>query len=71
MELFCIARKWLKDNGYDGLCLPEEECGCSLEDFMPCGEPSLKCEAGCYAKAPPGSDVDYFIYPGKGKQNGR
>ena len=66
MELFDIMKKWLKENGYDGLCLPDEECGCTFEDFMPCGEPSPRCEAGHCEKAPPGSGVDYLIYPGKG-----
>lgn len=65
MELFDILRNWLEENGYDGLCLPDEECGCSLENFMPCGEPSPRCEAGHCVKAPEGSGVDYFIYPGK------
>lgn len=29
-----ILKKWLKDNGYDGLCA--RECGCGLREFMPC-----------------------------------
>ena len=62
MELFDILKNWLKENGYDGLCLPDEECGCAIGDFMPCGEPSPRCEAGHRKKAPPGSDADYFIY---------
>lgn len=66
MNLFDILKKWLKENDYDGLCLPEEECGCSLDDFMPCGEPSPRCEAGHRIDAPKDSGFDYFIYPGKG-----
>ena len=34
MKAHEIIREWLKDNGYDGLC--NEDCGCSVEDFMPC-----------------------------------
>jgi hypothetical protein len=64
VELYDITKKWLEENGYDGLCY--EECGCELEDFMPCGEPSPRCEAGHREKAPRGSGFDYFIYPGKG-----
>ena len=30
-----IIKKYLEDNGYDGLC--NEICGCGLDDFMPCG----------------------------------
>jgi hypothetical protein len=28
----------LKEKGYNGLCCTEVPCGCSLDDFMPCGE---------------------------------
>ena len=29
-----IVREYLVANGYDGLC--NDECGCDLDDFMPC-----------------------------------
>jgi hypothetical protein len=29
-----IIEKYLIDNGFDGLC--GDECGCSMDDFMPC-----------------------------------
>jgi hypothetical protein len=36
------ARRELELRGYDGLC--GEECGCELDDFMPCGgEGALDC----------------------------
>ena len=44
MNLFEVAKKWLEDNGFNGLCLPDE-CGCSVDNFMLCGEPSPHCEA--------------------------
>jgi hypothetical protein len=31
----------LKEDGYDGLC--GAECGCGLDDFMPCLEPYADC----------------------------
>ena len=65
MNLKSIAEKWLKDNGYDGLCNPAGECGCYFDDFMPCSEPDMDCQAGHKEKAPAGSGADYFIYPGK------
>jgi len=71
MTLEDIVRDWLLDHGYDGLCYPEEECGCGINDLMPCGQPSLNCVAGHRIEAPEGSDVDYFIYPGLAKQKGR
>lgn len=35
-----IVTDWLRTHGYDGLCRDlgdGEECGCSLDDFAPCG----------------------------------
>ena len=46
MTLHNIVKTWLKDNGYTGLVLPCLECGCSLDNFMPCGEPGEHCKAG-------------------------
>lgn len=49
-----IVTEWLKARGYDGLA--GDECGCKLDDLMPCGEPHLvdcvpghrvKCSAAC------------------------
>lgn len=39
-----IIKNWLRENGYDGLCHPEYECGCGLDDFMPCCEDLGECE---------------------------
>lgn len=47
-EMDCreIIIKWLHDNGHDGLCEPDTECGCGLDDFAPCGDgPYPKCKA--------------------------
>ena len=49
-----IIKKWLVDNGYDGLC--GEECGCLLDDLMTCEEGwALECEPG-YKVPCPGPD---------------
>ena len=61
MELHEILKEWLKDNGYDGLVDDELECVCDLNDLMPCGQPSVHCEAGYKVRAPKGSNVDFFI----------
>ena len=39
-----IVAKYLRANGYDGLC--SEECGCLLDDFAPCDSMSEECQAG-------------------------
>ena len=70
-----IIIKWLHDNGHDGLCEPDTECGCGLDDFAPCGDgPYPKCKA---AKARtlleheyvgdcgPG-EIAYFVSPNDG-----
>ena len=44
-DLRWITAQWLKANGYDGLYAPDE-CGCLVDDLMPCGEPSPQCAPG-------------------------
>ncbi len=38
-----IVAKWLKENGYDGLCDYGEGCVCYLNDFMPCSDALNPC----------------------------
>lgn len=40
-----IVKIWLREKGYDGLVFPEMECGCTLEDFVPCCGMGEDCEA--------------------------
>lgn len=35
MTCLDIVLKWLKDHEIEGLCT--EDCGCGVDDFMPCG----------------------------------
>jgi len=44
-----IIATWLKEHGYDGLC--NEDCGCSIDDLMPCGETFNDCRAAYKRKA--------------------
>lgn len=45
MTIEDIIKQYLKDNGFDGLCNPDLECGCGLDDLMPCGgEGVIDCE---------------------------
>ena len=57
----CAA--WLKDNGYDGLCDPEMECGCSVIDLMPCDMPGLNTCVPAHKEMQ--NDGDWIMLPGK------
>ena len=37
MNVGTIVREWLIENAYDGLVSDRCECGCSIDDLMPCG----------------------------------
>lgn len=43
-----IVIDWLKTHGYTGLANTSIECGCGLDDLMPCGDDCIdaECEAG-------------------------
>ena len=43
MKVIEIVKEHLKQNGFDGLCHGEIECGCHLEDFHICGENFADC----------------------------
>ena len=34
-----IAKQWLTQNGYEGLA--GDDCGCEVDDLMPCDEPHI------------------------------
>jgi len=57
-----IVEAWLKSNGYDGLCT--EDCGCGLEDLMPCCEDCGGCEPG-YAHTATGLEGDVDVDAGE------
>ena len=45
MNLLEITASWLREHGYDGLVRTDFDCGCGLDDFMPCSQPPEHCEA--------------------------
>jgi len=59
-----IVTKYLKENGYDGLCHAECECACELGELMPCDEPCEECEPGYKVPCDCG-DHDFHIVPEK------
>ena len=54
MDIRQIVEQWLRANNYDGLC--SEDCGCEVDDLMPCGEYVNDCEAGYKVPCPGGDD---------------
>lgn len=47
MKVKNIIIKYLKDNGYDGLCNPREGCGCLIKDLFFCIYDScMECQPG-------------------------
>lgn len=44
MTLRQIVEQGLRAGGFDGLC--RADCGCRLDDLMPCNEPGIDCVAG-------------------------
>ncbi len=39
MEIRKIVEQWLRANNYDGLA--GDECGCKVDDLMPCDIPNM------------------------------
>lgn len=39
-----IVKKYLMENGYDGLV--DDECGCCIDDLMPCDSETKNCRPG-------------------------
>lgn len=58
MKVIDILKEYLQENGYDGLCNPEAECGCLIDDLCPCNSYMLECVPG-YKKFV--DDNDYII----------
>ncbi len=50
MEVRQIVEQWLRANKYDGLTT--EDCGCEVDDLMPCGEIISDCKAGYKVPCP-------------------
>lgn len=44
--VFQIVSAFLVANGYDGLCDPDEPCGCQLSDLAPCSDCICQCVPG-------------------------
>lgn len=51
---------FLKANGYDGLCNPDAECGCSKDDLFACGNYQYGDCVCAYKGKPPASEADDY-----------
>lgn len=72
-----IMKQWLIDNGYDGLCC--DECGCGVDDLMPCsgdyGSGIDQCVPGFKVPCDPetceyGGECEYHISEVREVKNG-
>ena len=59
-----IVLKYLKGNGYDGLC-NSENCSCDVDGLIRCSGNSENCEAGYKMKCKGCDEIDYCISPDK------
>ena len=63
MTLQQIVEAGLRAGGFDGLC--RGDCGCRLDDLMPCNEPGIDCVAGHIRYGTfDGVDQDWIIASG-------
>lgn len=51
-----MVETWLRANGYDGLY--SDDCGCEVDDLMPCGETTMTCQAGYKVPCPGPEECD-------------
>ena len=59
-----IIIEWLKEHGFDGLCMPDEECGCQIDDLVPCDSSPCLCQPG---KKRMRDDGDWVIETSEGR----
>ncbi|HUS46138.1 MAG TPA: hypothetical protein VM219_08945 [Phycisphaerae bacterium] len=52
---------WLTDHGYDGLVSDGADCGCLLDDLIPCDAPCETCRPG-YRGPDLTGEGDWAIY---------
>ena len=60
MNMKEILKDWLTTNGYDGLY--SGECGCEMDELVPCGNDPSLCEPGHKSDCDCG-DHDWHIGP--------
>jgi len=61
-----IIKAYLDEHGYDGLCNPDQECGCRKDDLCPFENVELDCQPGHKRR---GDDGDWRIFATKESEN--
>ena len=61
MDVEQVIVKYLTDNGYDGLCNPDSECGCPVSDIAPCCQNCMDCLPAHKTDNPPAGFDSFFI----------
>jgi hypothetical protein len=56
-----VISAWLIEHGYDGLY--NDDCGCNLDDLLPCDRDCGGCQPG--HKYPGDDEYDWYIRPEK------
>ena len=60
MDCLKIVKNYLISNGFDGL-QAEAECGCEIDDLVPCGNDFSQCTPGYKVSPPDDGDFDFYI----------
>jgi hypothetical protein len=64
-----IIKSYLISHEYDGLVSIDNDCGCTLDDLMPCGgKDVMDCIAGYWVKGCQplcGEGCDFHVFPGR------
>ncbi len=53
-----MVADWLRAHGCDGLYHRDCDCGCHLDDFVPCFEAEYDCVAAVTGPVPPESEFE-------------
>jgi len=64
LDIQTIIKDWLKDHGYDGLYNINGECGCGIDDLMPCMDYCGGCKPG-YKIPDPSGEYNFLIVENK------
>jgi len=64
-EVYEILKDWLKENEFDGLYSNDYECGCKIDDLIPCDMLRGNCVAGYLTTPDKMSGYDFAIGPKK------